>query len=200
MAVKSVKKVVRPAGYVSASEGTKNRTKIPLSDFSEIRAILSDVSKILTEVERSETSLAYFCRKEGLNYRYVLRLLALAQKLAHGETENVKFTPLVAKSRCERFYEDIFGRNALCDEAILCEPEEVSKRVKRALSDKNPLNIPERELAVCKSYYLDGLTLEEIGMLENLTRERVRQVRNKGLKRMQTEAGIKLLYGKNKSL
>jgi DNA-directed RNA polymerase sigma subunit (sigma70/sigma32) len=173
---------------------TKNRTRLPMSEFAAIKEILEKIIKIIDTMEKVESSLSENCRKEGLNYRYVLRLLNLAQKLTGGSEEaNIK--PIKVKTGYEAFYEDAFGRSALTDAgAFMTVPSDMQKRVKKVLSSTNPLGLSEREVKICKYYYIEGFTLEEIGMIENLTRERVRQIKSKGLKKVQTEKGIKLLY------
>lgn len=57
--------------------------------------------------------------------------------------------------------------------------------------------LPERELAVLLLYYQDGLSMEEIGSKYGVTRERIRQVLSKAVRRVASKAR---LYPKEREL
>jgi RNA polymerase sigma factor (sigma-70 family) len=57
--------------------------------------------------------------------------------------------------------------------------------------------LQEREVRIFSWYYVDGLTLEAIGLRENITRERVRQIVNKTVRKIRYKERLKMLrYGK----
>ena len=46
-----------------------------------------------------------------------------------------------------------------------------------------------RERRVIAAYYFEGKTLEQIGRNESVTRERIRQIRDKALRRLEERVG-----------
>ena len=69
--------------------------------------------------------------------------------------------------------------------------ESLNKEIERVLS-----TLPDREKAIVKYFFGIGtqeMTLEEIGEYFGLTRERVRQIKEKAIRRLRQRAGSKLL-------
>lgn len=55
----------------------------------------------------------------------------------------------------------------------------------------------ERERTVISAYYGDGITMAEIGIKMGLKRERVRQIRNRAIRRLRNEFKKKYNFGKD---
>ena len=75
-------------------------------------------------------------------------------------------------------------RDLIADEGDILEDveeKEIVDRVKEAMGKLKP-----RTAQILERYYLEDLTLEEIGNELGLTRERIRQIKDDGLKEMQT--------------
>jgi len=67
-------------------------------------------------------------------------------------------------------------------------PDELPERLAEALAD-----LPERERRIVRQRYWEGMTLREIGELEGVTIERIRQLLLRALPKMRTDALKELL-------
>lgn len=77
-------------------------------------------------------------------------------------------------------------------------PEDIENRVLEVLDSTSVFSKQYRRDAKCvQSYYRDGLTLEEIGDNYGLTRERIRQLVKRGIKKMQRTVVCSYLKGES---
>jgi len=87
---------------------------------------------------------------------------------------------------------DIYSDDSTPDTDDSLMKESLQMEIRRSLS-----TLPEKEREVINMYYgigmNYGLTLEEIGAEFNLTRERVRQIKEKAIRRLKHSSRSKLL-------
>lgn len=161
--------------------GTK-RTKYDDEALDVIEARLKDALRIIVQT-RNGSSMAEAIRKENLNMHNVRSLFgtALSMKvndvpgeLSVKSLDDMMYTPV------ETLYKDIFGWSD--SEWLKCPmriPEDAEETVKTIMKD-----LTEREQLCINLYYFEEFTLEEVGKRLNVTRDRIRQIIAKGIRKL----------------
>ncbi len=147
--------------------------RLPQNRVEEISKITKAKDK-LSQISGREPTLSELATELGISEKEVRNAAQIAQSDVSMSSKNLKNSIYFNKKSESLLYpspEEAYERTAL--------KENLLKKLKR---------LPEREAMILKMYFgLDGErphTLEEIGNMNNITRERVRQIKERALKRL----------------
>lgn len=147
--------------------------RLPQNRVEEISKITKAKDK-LSQISGREPTLSELATELGISEKEVRNAAQIAQSDVSMSSKNLKNSIYFNKKSESLLYpspEEAYERIAL--------KENLLKKLKR---------LPEREAMILKMYFgLDGErphTLEEIGNMNNITRERVRQIKERALKRL----------------
>lgn len=156
--------------------------RLPLNQNSLLNKINKTMAKFEIEHERKPTM-------EELSQEINLPPEKLAETLkTQGKHQSVDATFTNGE---DGTYIDILENKDIPPTDFILTKESLSKEIERSLS-----TLTEREREIIRGFYGIGkpeMTLEEIGLSMGLTRERVRQIKEKALRRLRHSSRSKLL-------
>lgn len=170
--------------------GTK-RTKYDNEALDIIEKRLYAALRIVAKT-RNGSSMAESIREEKLNMHNVRSLFntALSMKVNDVPGElSIKSLDEIMYSPTERLYKDIFGWTD--SEWLKCPmrlPDDAEETLKKLMEE-----LSEREQNFISFYYFEDFTLEEIGKMYSITRDRVRQVILKAIRKMRNPSKSNIL-------
>ena len=150
--------------------------RLPLNQVGSLNKIKKATSRLEQEFERPP-SVEEIARKLDKALRITTRYVSMDAPIA--EDEDTKFLDVFVSDDTPRTDTNLMR-------------ESLNKEIQRSLS-----TLTEKERDVINLYYgigmNHGLTLDEIGAKFNLTRERVRQIKEKAIRRLKHTSRSKLL-------
>lgn len=161
-----------------------------------INTVLSNldlVKDILQEVTNSEETITSACIKRDIEMKKVRDIMYLALNLDKEKDDRIRKpnTLQTLMNEYELFYNAVFG---LEDEMLLdLIPDDVKETVEYILSNDDGRGLNEQERKVLKEYYFEGMTYDDIAEEFGLTRERIRQIIAKGLRKLRHPARAAIL-------
>lgn len=170
-------------GILQALAEQARVVRIPLNQIGALNKIKKESSRLEQKFERTPSNEELAEALEIEEYRIeasmknTIKYVSMDEQMS--EDENSKLG------------DSFFDENAPTTDAGLIE-ESLAKEIQRALAT---LSGKEQEI-ICLYYGLGGiqsLTLEEIGEKYDLTRERVRQIKEKGIRRLKHKSRSNLL-------
>jgi RNA polymerase primary sigma factor len=157
--------------------------RLPLNQVGSLNKIKKATSKLEQEFERTPSSEEIAEKLEVPDYK-----INAAKKIA---TRYISMDAPLTQDEETKFL-DVFVSNdsPTTDDGLI--RESLAREIQRSLS-----TLSKKERDVVNLYYgigmAHGLTLEEIGAKFDLTRERVRQIKEKAIRRLKHNSRSKLL-------
>jgi RNA polymerase primary sigma factor len=157
--------------------------RLPLNQIGSLNKIKKESSRLEQRFERTPSN------------EELAEVLEISEQQVEASLKNtIKYISMdepVSEDESVRFGDAFIDENAPTTDALLLK-ESLSQELNRSLAT---LSLKEREIIV---YYYGiglphGLTLEEIAEKFDLTRERVRQIKEKGIRRMRHHTRSRLL-------
>lgn len=170
--------------------GTK-RTKYDNKALDIIEKRLYATLRIVAKT-RNGSSMAESIREEKLNMHNVRSLFSTALSMKVNDVPgelSIKSLDEIMYSPTERLYKDIFGWTD--SEWLKCPmrlPDDAEETLKKLIEE-----LSEREQNFISFYYFEDFTLEEIGKMYSITRDRVRQVILKAIRKMRNPSKSNIL-------
>ena len=146
------------------------------------------LKKLLTDCQSGKTTVAVFCRENNLNQMKISKLIALLSDITqlqkgvrteqtHSDTYTREYM-----TGTEKLYMDVMRCNV--EETASYMPIDAKETVHDLLTNYSNWGLTEREAKVLKLRYYEDMNLEEVGKQFGVTRERIRQVEAKALRRL----------------
>lgn len=149
---------------------------------------IDSIKELLVDCQSGKTTVAKFCRENNLNQIKISKLIALLSDITQlQEGVHMKPTHSVTYAReymtaTENLYMDVMGCNV--EETTSYMPIDAEETVHDLLTNYSNWGLNEREAKVLKLRYYEGMTMEKIGRAFGVTRERIRQVEAKALRKL----------------
>jgi RNA polymerase primary sigma factor len=157
--------------------------RLPLNRYSQINKIKRTINVLEQKFER-EPTIIEITQESELNPEDVTKAIQNAGRY-------VSFDAPLNQEEDSNMYDVLISENASSPEKELLR-ESLIKETERAIN-----TLTQREANIIRLYFgLDSKhvhTLEEIGEIYNLTRERVRQIKEKAIKRLKHTSRNKIL-------
>lgn len=170
-------------GILQALAEQSRIVRIPLNQIGALNKIKKESSRLEQKFERTPSNEELAEALETQEYRIEASMKNTIKYVSMDEP--------ISEDENSKLGDSFFDENAPTTDALLMQ-ESLAKEIQRAIA-----TLTEKEQEIIYLYYgLGGeqaLTLEEIGEKYNLTRERVRQIKEKGIRRLKHKSRSSLL-------
>mgnify|MGYP001260851236 CR=1 FL=1 len=170
-------------GILQALAEQARVVRIPLNQIGALNRIKKESSRLEQKFERTPSNEELAEALETQEYKIEASIKNTIKYISMDEP--------MSEDENSKLGDSFFDENAPTTDALLMQ-ESLAKEIQRAIA-----TLSEKEQEIIYLYYgLGGeqaLTLEEIGEKYNLTRERVRQIKEKGIRRLKHKSRSSLL-------
>lgn len=170
-------------GILQALAEQARVVRIPLNQIGALNRIKKESSRLEQKFERTPSNEELAEALETQEYKIEASIKNTIKYISMDEP--------MSEDENSKLGDSFFDENAPTTDALLMQ-ESLAKEIQRAIA-----TLSEKEQEIIYLYYgLGGkqaLTLEEIGEKYNLTRERVRQIKEKGIRRLKHKSRSNLL-------
>ncbi|HMS91395.1 MAG TPA: RNA polymerase sigma factor RpoD/SigA [Candidatus Absconditabacterales bacterium] len=170
-------------GILQALAEQARVVRIPLNQIGALNRIKKESSRLEQKFERTPSNEELAEALETQEYKIEASIKNTIKYISMDEP--------MSEDENSKLGDSFFDENAPTTDALLMQ-ESLAKEIQRAIA-----TLSEKEREIIYLYYgLGGkqaLTLEEIGEKYNLTRERVRQIKEKGIRRLKHKSRSSLL-------
>jgi len=171
--------------YAKASAISREKGYFTKDKLDECMDGFRDVLDALTEVREGKSSIMRMCRDRGWNLMQVRRAMYAIGARFEEERKGLGYgDKLELLSPLEKLYRDIFNCDDKTTEVYDVMPPDAYETIAHIFENRERVGLTEREVSVLNNYYFEEKTLEEVGKLYGVTRERIRQILAKALRKL----------------
>lgn len=149
---------------------------------------IDSIKELLVDCQSGKTTVAKFCRENNLNQIKISKLIALLSDITQlQEGVRMEQTHSFTYAReymtaTEKLYMDVMRCNV--EETASYMPIDAEETVHDLLTNYSNWGLSEREAKVLKLRYYEDMTMEKVGRAFGVTKERIRQVEAKALRKL----------------
>lgn len=149
---------------------------------------IDSIKKLLVDCQSGKTTVAKFCRENNLNQMKISKLIALLSditQLQNGVRMELAHSVTYAReymTATEKLYMDVMRCNV--EETTSYMPIDAEETVHDLLTNYSNWGLTEREAKVLKLRYYEDMTMEKVGKQFGVTKERIRQIEAKALRKL----------------
>ena len=149
---------------------------------------IDSIKELLVDCQSGKTTVAKFCKENNMDQLKISRLITILSditQLQKGVRKEQTHSVTYAReymTATEELYMDVMGCNV--DETVSYMPIDAEETVHDLLTNYSNWGLTEREAKVLKLRYYEGMTMEEVGRAFGVTRERIRQIGAKALRKL----------------